>query len=90
MVTEKLINEIALEVGISKADAGHVLQVMIDTIIESIAHGEQVELSGFGNFFARPLTAYAQENTNTNNTNINALAIQQSAALKASINLNSQ
>mgnify|MGYP002525086852 CR=1 FL=1 len=86
MITDKLINEIALEAGISRADAKHILQIITDTIIESIAHGEKVELDGFGSFFSKPLSAYAQEDKNTTNVNMNVLAFKQSNALSASIN----
>jgi nucleoid DNA-binding protein len=88
MITDKLINEIAIEAGISRADAKHILKIITDTIIESIAHGEKVDLDGFGSFFSKPLSAYAyvQEDKNTTNVNMNVLAFKQSNALSASIN----
>ena len=54
---EKLINEIALNAGIARADAEHVLQIITDTIIDSISRGEKVELNGFGSFYSKPLNA---------------------------------
>lgn len=86
MITDKLINEIALEAGISRADAENILQVITDTIIDAITHGEKVELDGFGSFFSKPLTEYMQENKSTRSTDINVLAFQQSITLSASIN----
>lgn len=86
MITNKLINEIALKAGISRADAENILQIITDTIIDAIAHGEKVELNGFGSFFSKPLAEYAQENKSTRSTDINILAFQQSTALSAFIN----
>ena len=80
MITEKLINEIALNAGIAKADAGHILQIITDTIIDSISHGEKVELNGFGSFYSKPLNAYSQC------ADINVLAFKQSEALRVAIN----
>ena len=86
MITEKLINEIALEAGIARADAEHVLQIITDTIIESISHGEKVELNGFGSFFSKPLSEYTPEHKRDQSDSINVLAFQQSAALNTFIN----
>jgi DNA-binding protein HU-beta len=86
MITEKLINEIALNAGIARADAEHVLQIITDTIIDSISHGEKVELNGFGSFYSRPLKAYTRENEYSQCADINVLAFKQSNVLKVSIN----
>ncbi len=88
MHQEKLIHEIASEVGMSRADAEHVLNIITNTIINSISHGEKVELDGFGNFFSKPLSAYTQRKSHAENANI--LAFQQSTALENSINNFSQ
>jgi len=75
MITEKLINEIALNAGIARADAEHVLQIITDTIIDSISHGE----NGFGSFYSKPLNA-------SQCADINVLAFKQSNALRVAIN----
>ncbi|HIM54338.1 MAG TPA: hypothetical protein EYI82_02490 [Gammaproteobacteria bacterium] len=80
MITEKLINEIAINAGIARADAEHVLQIITNTIIDSISHGEKVELNGFGSFYSKPLKAYSQC------ADINVLAFKQSEALRVAIN----
>ncbi len=86
MITEKLINEIALNAGIAKADAEHVLKIITDTIIDSISRGEKVELNGFGSFYSKPLDAYTKENEYSQYADINVLAFKQSNVLRASIN----
>jgi nucleoid DNA-binding protein len=80
MITEKLINEIALNAGIARADAEHVLQIITDTIIDSISHGEKVELNGFGSFYSKPLKVHYQC------ADINVLAFKQSEVLRVAIN----
>ncbi|RUM79619.1 MAG: integration host factor subunit alpha [Candidatus Thioglobus sp.] len=79
MITEKLINEIALNAGIARADAEHVLQIITDTIIDSISNGEKVELNGFGSFYSKPLNA-------SQCADINVLAFKQSNALRVAVN----
>lgn len=80
MITDKLINEIAINAGISKADAKHILQIITTTIIDSISHGEKVELNDFGSFYSKPLKTYSQC------ADINVLAFKQSKALRVAIN----
>ncbi len=86
MITKKLINEIASEGGISRADAEHVLQIITDTIIDLISRGEKVELNGFGSFYSKPLDTYTKENEYSQCADISVLAFKQSNALRASIN----
>jgi len=86
MITEKLINEIALNAGIARADAEHVLQIITDTIIDSISRGEKVELNGFGSFYSKPLVVYTKENESSQRADINVLAFKQSNDLRVSIN----
>lgn len=86
MITEKLINEIAINAGIARADAEHILQIITDTIIDSISRGEKVELNGFGSFYSKPLVAYTKENESSQCADINVLAFKQSNDLRVSIN----
>ncbi len=38
--------------GLARADAARAIDVMLDTITEALARGEEVRLVGFGNFVA--------------------------------------
>jgi DNA-binding protein HU-beta len=50
VATQELIDRIAKEVGVSKAQARRTVDAMIETIQESLARGEEVRLTGFGTF----------------------------------------
>ena len=45
-MAESLLNEL----GLSKTDAHELVHLFIDELVASLAVGEQVKLSGFGNF----------------------------------------
>lgn len=45
-----LINHIAIEADLSKADATRALDAVMSSITETLAKGEQVALVGFGSF----------------------------------------
>ncbi len=48
-MVESLFNDL----GLSKADGRELVDLLIEEIVESLAVGEQVKLSGFGNFELR-------------------------------------
>ncbi len=48
-MAESLFNEL----GLSKTDAHELVHLFIDELVASLAVGEQVKLSGFGNFSLR-------------------------------------
>lgn len=49
----ELIAVVAEKTGITKKDADVVVNTMLDTIIETVAANEKVQLVGFGNFEVR-------------------------------------
>lgn len=49
----ELIAVVAEKTGITKKDADVVVNAMLDTIIETVAADEKVQLVGFGNFEVR-------------------------------------
>jgi len=46
-------NEIYEKVGISKKEAAHIMEVILDTIKAVLQKGETVKIAGFGNFVVR-------------------------------------
>lgn len=53
----ELINRIAQKVGVSKKQAEDMLDAFEQITIESLQHGEEVTLTGFGTFIAKLRTA---------------------------------
>ncbi len=53
----ELISAVAEKMNISKKDATEVLNCYLDTITETLASGEKVQLVGFGNFDVRERAA---------------------------------
>ena len=60
-----LIEAVALETELSKAAAGRVLDVLIDTIQKSVKNGDPVQLVGFGTFKSTKRAARTGKNPRT-------------------------
>ncbi len=56
------IDLLATSLGISKAQAENIVNTFIDTIIENVAAGKDVNLTGFGSFYQ--VTRKAREGVN--------------------------
>ena len=54
--------------GFSKTDAADVVQLVFETIKETLVRGENLKLSGFGNFVVRDKNARAGRNPQTGGT----------------------
>jgi DNA-binding protein HU-beta len=46
----ELVDKIAEEAGLSKADADKALKAFIDTVVSAVSHDDAVALPGFGKF----------------------------------------
>jgi len=46
----ELISEVSRKVGITKKDAGNVIDVIVEAITNTLSKGERVTLVGFGTF----------------------------------------
>lgn len=62
MTKKELTAIMSKAAGITKADAGRVLQAFLDTVTESLAQGERVTINGFGTF--RPVSRAAKKACN--------------------------
>jgi DNA-binding protein HU-beta len=61
----ELINTIAADADISKADAQRVLNSVIDHVIKAVTKGDTVQLIGFGSFFSGKRAARVGRNPST-------------------------
>lgn len=46
----ELVEKIATEVGVSKADAGRTIETLIESVHEALGRGEEVAIAGLGVF----------------------------------------
>ena len=64
----ELIAEIAKKSGLSKKDAEKALNATLDTVTETLAAGEKVQLVGFGGFEVKSREARMGRNPKTKET----------------------
>jgi len=81
MNKSELINIIASESGLSKANAARALDATTDAITGVMASGDSVQLTGFGSFIVRDRAARAGRNPQTGA--IIKIAASKVAAFKA-------
>ncbi len=65
MTKTKLINQVADDTNLTKADVGKVLDVTINTIIDVVKGNDKVTLTGFGTFMATERNAREGRNPKT-------------------------
>lgn len=65
MTKAELVTEVAAKSGLSKKDAEKAIAGVIDTITETLAKGESVQLVGFGTFEVRERAARTGVNPQT-------------------------
>jgi len=63
-----LIDKIAAEQQITKADARNHLEIVIGALTSTLAKGEEVKLSGFGTFKSKQIAAKKGRNPATGET----------------------
>ncbi|MEE1317901.1 MAG: HU family DNA-binding protein [Ruminococcus sp.] len=68
MKKTELIAAIAEQSGLSKKDAEKALTATIDTIINTVAQGDKIQLTGFGTFEQRQRNARTGCDPRTGNT----------------------
>ena len=64
----ELIAAVAAKTGLTKKDAEKVVNATIDSITESLANGDKVNVSGFGIFEVKTRAARTGRNPRTNET----------------------
>ncbi len=61
----ELVAAVAEKAGITKKDAERVVNATVDTIVQNLAQGEKVQISGFGNFEVKAREARVGRNPRT-------------------------
>lgn len=64
----EFIAAVAEKTGYTKTDTRNLLEATLDTIVETVANGENVQLTGFGTFKSCKIAARTGLNLQTNKT----------------------
>ena len=65
MTKADIIESVYEKVGFSKKEAAEVVEMVFDTIKETLEHGEKIKISGFGNFIVREKKSRVGRNPQT-------------------------
>ncbi len=65
MNKSELIDVLAAKLGTTKADAGRMIDAFTETVVETVAKGEEIRLIGFGNFSVSERAARTGRNPQT-------------------------
>lgn len=68
MTKAELVNAVALKTGVSKAEIMTVIEASMESIIETMAEGENVYLRGFGTFALKTRKEKIARNIKKNTT----------------------
>ena len=68
MTKAEIVEQIYEQVGFSKKESAELVEKVFQTIKETLAQGEKVKISGFGNFVVRPKNARKGRNPRTGET----------------------
>lgn len=90
MTKAELIEAVAAEAGVSKADAERTVAALFDTVVASAKKGDKVSWPGFGSFSVTKRAARTGRNPQTgapvNIKASNALKFSASSSLKSALN----
>lgn len=65
MTKADLVEVVHAEVGYSKKDAAYIVELVFDTIKETLESGDNIKISGFGNFEVRQKRSRVGRNPQT-------------------------
>jgi integration host factor subunit beta len=65
MTKADLVEKVALEADLTKKDAEQLVEVVFDSIIQTLNNGEKIELRGFGSFRVRERNSRKGRNPKT-------------------------
>lgn len=65
MTKADLVERVANEADITKKDAEHLVEIVFDSIVDSLNSGEKIELRGFGSFRVRERNSRKGRNPKT-------------------------
>jgi integration host factor subunit alpha len=65
MTKADIIEAVYEQIGFSKKEAAEVVELVFETMKDTLADGEKIKISGFGNFMVRPKRARTGRNPQT-------------------------
>ena len=65
MTKADIIESIYERIGFSKKEAAEIVEIVFETIKETLERGEKIKVSGFGNFVVRPKRSRVGRNPQT-------------------------
>jgi integration host factor subunit alpha len=65
MTKADIIEGVSERVGFSKKESAEIVELVFDILKENLEHGENVKISGFGNFMVRRKTSRKGRNPQT-------------------------
>ncbi len=90
MTKADLVEAVHTKVGFSKKESADIVEMVFDTMKESLEHGERIKISGFGNFEVRDKRSRVGRNPQTGQViEISArrvLTFKPSQVLKSALN----
>lgn len=90
MTKAEIIEQIYEKVGFSKKESAEIVEMVFDTMKETLEKGEKIKISGFGNFVVRQKRPRIGRNPQTGEeieiSSRRILTFKPSQILKASIN----
>ncbi|MBI4042699.1 MAG: integration host factor subunit alpha [Deltaproteobacteria bacterium] len=90
MTKADIVEKVYDKVGFSKKESSELVELVFDTIKETLERGEKIKISGFGNFVVRQKKSRIGRNPQTGDTiEISArrvLTFRPSQILKSSLN----
>ncbi len=94
MTKADIIENVYEKVGFSKKEAAEIVEMVFDTIKETLERGEKIKISGFGNFIVRDKKSRVGRNPQTGEEiEISArrvLTFRPSQVLKNALNLSAE
>ena len=91
MTKADLVEAVHTKVGFSKKESADIVEMVFDTMKESLEHGEKIKVSGFGNFEIRDKRSRVGRNPQTGEViEISArrvLTFKPSQVLKSALNV---
>ncbi len=90
MTKADIIEAVYEQIGFSKKEAAEVVELVFETMKDTLEEGEKIKISGFGNFVVREKRARVGRNPQTGNkimiTERRVLTFKPSQVLKDSLN----
>lgn len=90
MTKAEIVEQIYEKIGFSKKESADIVELVFDTIKDTLSKGEKIKISGFGNFVVRQKRSRVGRNPQTGETiEITArkvLTFRPSQVLKSALN----